>query len=549
MARAEAATVGQRPRLTTSSWGLGRYTPSFPALLRVLAALIVAAMLLPIAYLIMRAVGAGADTWQLLLHPRTVDVFVRTALLALTVTGAAIAISVPVAWLTVRTDLPFRKVWSVLAILPLAVPTYVGGFILVAALGPKGMLQQLLAGPLGIQRLPEIYGFPGAFLALTLFSYPYLLLSVRSGLRGLDPALEEASRSCGKSGWSTFWRVTLPQLRPSIASGSLLVALYALSDFGAVSLLQFDSFTRVIYLQYQASFDRTMAALLALLLVAFTGAVVLMEVRMRGRARYYRSSAGTARPAPIARLGAWRWPALAFCSLVVFFALVMPLLVLGYWLTRGLAAGIDLGPIGAALASSAYASALAAAAAVAAALPITILSVRYPGKVNSLLEQATYAGFALPGIVIALALVFFGANYVPFLYQTLALLVLAYVVRFLPQAVGAARSSLLQVSPSLEEAARSLGRSQLQVLATVTIPLVRPGLVAGLAMVFLTTMKELPATLLLSPIGFKTLATSIWSATSDGYFGEAAAPALLLLLVSAVSMAFLVRSEGRSRVD
>src|SRR3990172_6424616 len=273
MARGESATVGKRPRLTTSSWGLGRYTPSFPALLRVLAALIVTAMLLPIAYLIMRAVGAGADTWQLLLHPRTVDVFVRTALLALTVTGAAIAISVPVAWLTVRADLPFRKGWSVLAILPLAVPTYVGGFILVAALGPKGMLQQLLAGPLGIQRLPEIYGFPGAVLALTLFSYPYLLLSVRSGLRWLDPALEEASRSCGKSGWSTFWRVTLPQLRPSIASGSLLVALYALSDFGAVSLLQFDSFTRAIYLQYQASFDRTMAAILALVLVAMTALI------------------------------------------------------------------------------------------------------------------------------------------------------------------------------------------------------------------------------------------------------------------------------------
>ncbi|MBI2954117.1 MAG: iron ABC transporter permease [Chloroflexi bacterium] len=520
-----------------------------PTLLWVLAGLVVVVMLLPVVYLALRALGAGPEVWRLLLRPRTLEVFLSTVGLCIAVTAGATVISVPLAWLTVRTDLPLRKLWSVLGVLPLAIPTYVGGFVLVAALGPKGVLQQLLSGTFGVDRLPEIYGFPGAMLALTLFSYPYLLLSIRAGLQGLDPALEEASRSLGQGARATFWRVILPQLRPSITSGALLVALYAISDFGAVSLLQFDSFTRAIYLQYQGSFDRTMAALLALALVMLTGLILALEIRTRGRARYHRSSAGAVRPAPIARLGPWRWPALAFCSLVVLFAVILPVSVLAYWLVLGLAQGSQIEIIWGAALNSTYASGLTAVAAIATALPIAILAVRHPGKVSAFLERATYAGFALPGIVVALALVFFAANYASPIYQTLALLVLAYVVRFLPQAIGATRSSLLQVKPSIEEAAQSLGRTPYQVLATVTVPLVRPGLLAGMALVFLTTMKELPATLLLSPIGFKTLATTIWTATAEGFFAKAAAPALLLLLVSGLSMVILLHSEKGVRSD
>ncbi|MBI4320551.1 MAG: iron ABC transporter permease [Chloroflexi bacterium] len=546
IARVEGAVARHLVAANTGVRRRAPQVPTAPLLIWLLAGLVVLVMLLPVAYLILRAIGAGAETWQLLLRTRTLEVLLRTAGLALLVTSSSAAISIPLAWLTVRTDLPFRKLWSVLAILPLVIPTYVGGFVLVASLGPKGMFQQLLSG-LGVERLPEIYGFPGAVLALTLFSYPYLLLSVRAGLQSLDPAVEEASRSLGHRPWSTFWRVTLPQLRPALASGSLLVALYTLSDFGAVSLLQFDSFTRAIYLQYQGSFDRTMAALLALLLVAFTGLILLVEARTRGRARYHRSSAGSIRPAAILRLGRWRWPSLVFCGLVVLLALILPVFVLVYWLLQGLAQGIQPEVVWNAALNSTYSSGLAALVTVVAALPVAILAVRYPGKVSGWLERATYAGFALPGIVIALALVFFGANYATPLYQTLALLLLAYTVRFLPQAVGATRTSLLQVSPRLEEAGRGLGRTHPVVLATITLPLVRPGILAGLAMVFLTTMKELPATLLLSPIGFKTLATTIWSATSGAFFAAAAAPALLLVLVSGLSIVLLIRTEGRLR--
>jgi iron(III) transport system permease protein len=306
-------------------------------------------------------------------------------------------------------------------------------------------------------------------------------------------------------------------------------------------LLQYGSFSREIYIQYQSAFDRTPAAILALMLVALTAAILLLEGRTRGRSRYDRASA--ARPASPVPLGTWRWPALLFCGGVVTLALAAPVGVLAFWLVRGLAEGEPLRPLWNAAWSSVYASGLAAGAVALAALPVAVLAVRFPGRASRLLERMTYLGYALPGIVLALSLVFFGANYAPWAYQTLGMLVFAYGVHFLPQAVGATRAALLQVSPSLEEAARGLGRSPASVLATVTVPLASSGILAGAALVFLTTMKELPATLLLSPTGFETLATRIWGATTDAFFARAAAPALLLIALSAVPMYLLVIRE------
>jgi len=519
----------------------GRVRHRSPLLLWGPAAVVVTAMLLPLAYLVVRALEGGwAKVAEVVFDGETLAVLGRSVLLAGTVTAASVAIAVPLAWLTARTDLPGRTVWAVLAALPLVVPSYVGGFVLVSALGPRGMLQGFLE-PLGVERLPEIYGFPGAALALTLFTYPYVFLTARGALRRMDPAMEEAARSLGSGAWRTFFRVTLPQLRPAVMAGALLVALYALSDFGVVSLLQYDSFSAEIYLHYRSAFDRTPAAILALMLVVLTIAVLLVEGRTRGRGRYHGSS--VARPPSTVTLGRWRWPALLLCGGVVVLALAAPVGVLVFWLVRGLAEGEPLRPLWTAAWSSVYASVLAAGLTVLAAFPVAILSVRFRGKASGLVERTTYLGYALPGIVLALSLVFFGANYAPWAYQTLGLLVFAYAVHFLPQAVGAIRSGLLQVRPSVEEAARGLGRGPLRVAATVTAPLASAGITAGAALVFLTTMKELPATLLLGPTGFETLATRIWSATSEAFFARAAAPALLLILLSAVPMYLLVIRE------
>ncbi len=520
--------------------------PTLPPLSLVApSTLICAALLLPIAYVLLRTLGAGTDAWDLIYRRSVLDTLLRTVYLTAAVTVATVSLAVPIAWLTVRTDLPLRRVWAVLTVLPLVIPSYVGGLVVIAALGPKGLLQQMLEGPFGIDRMPDIYGLPGAVLVLGLLSYPYVLLSVRAALWTLDPALEEASRGLGHGVWTTFRRVTLPHLRPAIAAGGLLVALYTLSDFGAVSLLRFNSFTRVIYIQYDTAFDRTLAASSSLVLVLVALTLLVIEARARGRSQYHRTSAGAARRTRVVRLGRWRWPALAFIAGVVTLALALPVAVLTYWLVRGVQAGESLGFVWDAAASSLYVSALAAIVTLLAAMPVAILTVRHRGFASAGLERITYIGFALPGIVVALSFVYFGARYVTPLYQTLALLVLAYVVLFLPVAVGTLRASLLQINPHIEEAARSLGRSPAHVFITVVVPMLRAGLLASAAGVFLVTMKELPATLILSPLEFRTLATVTWSASSAAFFARAAAPALLLVLLSSIPVAFLTFREQR----
>ncbi|MBI2329365.1 MAG: iron ABC transporter permease, partial [Chloroflexi bacterium] len=389
--------------------GRGAHVSRPPAIIWLPATLVAVAVLLPLVYLVLRTLGVGGEIWELLFRARTFAILGRTVGLVIAVTGISIAISLPLAWLTASTDLPLQRMWSVLTVLPLVIPSYVAGFIVVAALGPRGMLQQLLAVPFGLERLPEIYGFPGATLTITMVTFPYVLITLQAAIRGLDPCLEEASRSLGHGPWDTFRRVTLPQLRPAIAAGALLVALYTLRDFGAVSLLRYETFTWAIYLQYQTSFDRTAAAALSLILVVIAVVILFTEVRTRGRAQYHRSSVGGARPPACAQLGRWRWPAFGFCSLVVLLSLVMPMSILGYWLGRGVAAGEPLRVVWSSALNSGYVATLAALAIIVAALPVAILAVRYAGRISSLLERATYIGFALPGIVIALALVFFGA--------------------------------------------------------------------------------------------------------------------------------------------
>jgi iron(III) transport system permease protein len=506
-----------------------------PAGLLAAAAVVAAVAVLPLVYLAIVVLGEPGDARDAVWSGDALALMLRSVGLAGAVTATTIAVAVPLAWLTVRTDLPGRRVWAVLCVLPLVIPSYIGAYLMVSALGPSGLVQDAL----GVDRLPSIYGFTGAWLVLSAFTFPYVLLPVQAVLRGLDPQLEEAARGLGRSPRQVFATVVLPQLAPAIGAGGLLVALYVLSDFGAVSILRFDSFTRVIYTTYRSSFEREGAAALACLLVAVTLLVLWLEGRTRRRRAYHRIAPGAQRRAALVPLGRWRAPALAFTGGVVLLALVLPVGVLGYWATKSVAADLDWGTVVSAAGNSLLGAALAAGAGAAAALPVALLVARHPARSSSLLERLSFAGHALPGIVVALALVFLGTRAWPALYQTLAMLVLAYVVLFLPQAIGSIRAALLQIDPHVEEAARSLGRSPLAVLRTITAPLARSGVLAGAALVFLTAVKELPATLLLAPIGFETLATEIWRLTSAGLFERGAIPSLILLAVSAVPLALL----------
>jgi iron(III) transport system permease protein len=513
-----------------------------------MAALTAVAITLPLTYLVICTAGvAGEQLWDLVSRPRTLAVLLNSAALAIAAPLFSALIAVPLAFLTLQTDLPWRRFWLIATTLPLAIPDYVGCFALIAAFGPKGSLLQLLLEPLGVQELPEIYGWSGAILAITLFTYPYLLLSVRAGLQGIDPALEDAARSLGHSRRSTFFRIILPQLRPSLVAGGLLVAMYALQDFSATTLMRFDAFTRVIFLQYRYTFDRNQAAVLALMLVSLALLLLWLEYKVRSPAAYYRCSNTSCR-SQLIPLGVWTAPALLFCLAVVSFGLGLPLGVTLFWLLRGLMSGglaemLSLQELMQLAWHSIWAAGLAAAIATLCSLPVAILAVRFPSRITTAIERCSYIGFGLPGIVVALSLVFWGANYLPWLYQTLPMLVFAYLVLFLPQSVGTVRSSLLQVNPQLEESARSLGRTSWQTLKEITLPLMRPGVISGAALVFLTAIKELPATLLLAPIGFNTLSVHIWKATENVSYSDAAAGALVMLVVSISSM-FLVLSQS-----
>ena len=513
-----------------------------PLLLRVSAIVIAVAVLLPLVYLLIRAGESGPRFWDIVSRPETRRVFWNSVVLTVLVTGTSSIIGVTLAWLTTRTDMPGRSFWAIATSLPLVLPSYVGAFALLGAIGPNRMLAELLA-PLGVERLPSMYGLPGAWLTLTLFSYPYVSLTVRAGLRGLDPSLEEAARSLGRSPSRIFRDITWPHLKPSIQAGGLLVALYTLSDFGAVSMLHFNSFTRAIFVYYRTSFDRSAPAVLALMLVALTLLILWIESRTRGPTRLYRAGVGTARANPRVRLGWKKIPAIVFCALVTTAGLVLPVSVIAYWLWQGWQTGEPLWRGWDMVANSIQASLWAAGVTVTAALPVAWLAVRHPGRGSRLIEKSAYAGHALPSIMIALSLVFWAARYAPPLYQSFALLIFAYLCRFLPEALGSVRASLLQLNPRMEEAARNLGHHPTSVFRTITLPLLRPGLLTGFALVFMTTMKELPVTLLLSPTGFNTLATRIWSATEEALFAQAAAPALVLVVVSGIFIGVILKQE------
>lgn len=482
---------------------------------------------LPLGYLAVRAAEGGwAAALDVVLRERTFWLVLRSLGLTATVTAACLVVGVGLAWVTTRTDIPGRRALAVIAALPLAMPSYVAAYAWVSA-------------------APWTAGFWGTFGVLTACTYPYVLLPVAAALRRADPGVEEVARSLGRNALATFRSVTLPQVRPAAAAGGLLVALYVLSDFGAPSLMRYDVFTRVIHASYRSSFDRTPAAVLSLILVALTIAITVGEARFRGRSAT-RVGAGVPRRAPTVRIGRARPFAVAASVTVAVVALAFPMTVLGYWLSRGSSGG-SLDRLVDAATATVGVSLAGALVTTALAIPVGIFAARYRTRLSRLLEHASYAGHALPGIVVALALVFLGVRYLRPIYQEVPLLVLAYAVLFLPVAVGAVRTSVAQSPRRLEEIARSLGLGQWATLRRVTLPLAAPGIATGAALVLLVAMKELPATLLLRPTGLDTLATRLWTETGSGAYAAAAPYAAALVVLAAVPAYLLTRAGSVPR--
>lgn len=483
-----------------------------------------AVALLPLLYLAVRVGDAGWDrVVDTLLRPRTLETVGISVALAASVVAGCLMIGIPAAWLVARAELPLRRMWLVLLALPLAVPSYVAAYAWIA-------------------QFPAMSGFWAAALILTLVSSPYVVLPVTAALRSSDPALEEAARALGRGPIRAFTAVTLPQIWPAAAGGALLVALYVLSDFGAVALLRVDAFTRVIYSSYRASFDRVGATVLALVLVALAAALVLAERRVRGRTLRWRVGSGTQRNSVPARL---RTPVLsgALTGLAALSALALgvPLVSLLLRMLEGSRSPLRAGELAAAALASFGAASAGAVLAVVLALPVGVLAARYPTPAARWVETLSFTGHALPGVVVGLSLVFLTLNVVPIAYQTVAVLAFAYAVLFLPKAIGAVRTSTAAVPPVLEQTARTLGRGPVRAWADTTLRLTLPGVAAGGLIVALTAMKELPATLMLRPTGFDTLATELWTRTEVAAYGSAAPYAITLVALAAVPAWLLAR--------
>ncbi len=497
-----------------------------PSVVLVFAAGVALLTLLPIALVVEQTVSGGwHEAEHLLVRPLVGTLLLQTTELTVTATVAVCLIGVVIAWLVERTDLPGRRGWAVLAALPITVPPFVTSYSWVTI-------------------TPRAEGFWGAVLIVTLAYYPFVYLPVAVVLRRMDPALEDSARSLGLGPWRTFFRVTLPQLKLALLGGALIVAIHLLSEFGAFAMLRFRTFTTAIYDEYRLSFDGPAAASLASVLLLLCLLLLVGERYARTDAPQTKVGAGTMRRLTPARLGLWKLPALLATVALVAASLGVPVVTLVYWIVRDHSALPTLGSILGAAATSLWLSLATAVVTTLLALPVAFAAVRRPGRLATVFERSTYLAFALPGITVALALITLSIRYVRPLYQTTPLLILAYALLSLPLALVATRAALAQAPVQLEETARSLGSSAARSAVRVTLPLILPGLGAAAALVFLLTVTELTATLLLAPIGTETLATAFWANSSSFDYAQAAPYGLAMIALSAAPLFLLMRSRG-----
>lgn len=506
----------------TSNQGPLRRT-KLPAPLLIPAVLAALASLVPLVYLVSVAFDRGAGyLWDELWQRRTLDLVVRSGLLAACVTVASVVISVPLAWAVMRSDLRGRRLWRIALVLPLAIPSYLAAFA-------------------WISWDSSLAGFWGAFLVLTAVSYPYVYLPLTAAFARLDQSLDEIATIHGKGSIVRLIVLAARQCRGTIAAGSLLVALYVLSDFGAVATMRYDAFTWVIYGAYRAGFNPTRAAVLAVVLVFIALALVATEVAARGRVVSTMTTRAVTRPRPIRLRSLAIWFHLAMIT-IVGLAVLFPIWRILVWVSADGAEDIA-SDVASALWGSVRYSLVAACITVLVALPIGLLVARYRSRTSLLLDRASYITHALPGIVVAISMVFIGVRFLRPIYLDSPLLVMAYVALFLPVAVGGVRSSAEQIPLSLDDVARSLGSGPLAVIRRVNIPLIAPGIASATALVTLAAMKELPVTMLLRPTGTETLATRLWTHTSVSDYAAAGPYALAIIIFVAIptAIAFLER--------
>lgn len=493
-----------------------------PVLLYIIILFLALLFLLPVTYVFIKAKEIG---WQasldLLLRPRMFHLFWNTIKLSFFVTLVSVLIGTTTALIVERTNVRGGKLLNALITLPFVVPAFVASYSWISV-------------------APSLEGFKGALLVLSLSSYPLVHLPVVAALKGLDPALEETSRSLGRSKFTTFVRITLPQLKPAIVGGGILIALHMLAEFGALAFLNYETFTTAIFDQYDVAFNSSAAAMMTLVLLMLCLVIIFIQRLIIGNKSFTSRRSGRSSQQYKARLNIFgRGLAYLFIAILSILSVGVPVTTIIYWAIYGNSTYFDLDEIIHTLLSTLRLGLEGSVVTVIVALPIVYAVVRYRGWASKVANNLPFLIHSLPGLVIGLTLVFFAIRYLNPLYQTVTLLLIGYVILYLPLAQSSIRTSMEQIPPSLEEVGRSLGKRPITNFFKITLPLLTPGIGSGLALVFLEVMKELTSTLLLRPVGIDTLSTKIWEFTNELEYGASAPYALLLIVFSGLPVYLL----------
>ncbi|EKN3612073.1 ABC transporter permease [Yersinia enterocolitica] len=493
----------------------------------VIAVMLSLLSLLPLGFVIGIAIDTGWSTVKaLVFRPRVGELLLNTALLVAFTLPLCAIIGVALAWLTERTTLPGRRIWSLLAIAPLAVPAFVQSYA-------------------WISLVPSMHGLSAGVFISVIAYFPFIYLPASAVLRRLDPGLEDAAASLGSTPSAVFFRVVLPQLKLAVWGGSILIALHLLAEYGLYAMIRFDTFTTAIFDQFQSTFNGPAANMLAGVLALCCLGLLLIEATSRGYNRYARVGSGSARRQTAYSMGtALTLWCLLLPLVMTALSLGVPFITLTRWLYIG---GIDVWLNAELLPALKQTLALALSGAVIitlCAIPMAWLSVRYPGRLHRVMEGCNYVTSSLPGIVVALALVTITIRIARPLYQTEFTLLLAYLLMFTPRALISLRAGIATAPVELENVARSLGKTPTQAIWSTTMRLAAPGAAAGAALVFLAISNELTATLLLAPNGTRTLATGFWALTSEIDY-VAASPYALLMVALSLPLTWLLYSQSQ----
>ena len=505
---------------------------------------------LPIIYIFLKITFGINLFFDFILNYNILKITINSVLLVLLVVCLATLISLPLAFLNVRTNLPFAKYLISISVLPIALPSYVMATTQIELWGPRGIAYDILNKFFGTGPLPSFYGLSGSVIVLTLITYPYIYIGLCATFRRFDFQMIDASRTLGASVPKTFSKIIFPLVMPTVASGSLLVSSYVLSDFGAVALLRFNTFTIAIFNRMYSSIGNYGVLEICSIAILFCFFILFIESRTRSNSRYFSNS--NSANMKILDLGYWRWVILPFALIPSILGFLLPVSVLLYWFISGVYFDNSFDNLFKNIFSDILSTilvSLVSALIITLLATIAVLIIRKKIRIISfVLEKVSYIGLSLPGIVVAMSLVFFTINYVDIIYQTFIVLILGYLISFLPAVITPVKSSVSQIDPSLEEASYTLGKGKIMTFYNIIVKLSTPGVIYGGILVFILCLKELPLTLILSPLGFSTLATSIWSSASEAFFMDTAAASLILILIAGIPTYLFMSNDLSKKV-